>query len=103
MRKTQALIRVLEALLEDPTGQHWGYDLQKRAGLRSGVLYPILRRLHEAGWLDDGWEDPASADHGRPPRRYYVLTGSGVGEARLMLAEAAGEPRFDWLTPGAWA
>lgn len=64
------------ALMEDPQGRHWGYDLTKRAGVRSGVLYPILRRLETEGWLDDGWEDPETI-RGRPPRRYYELTDEG--------------------------
>jgi len=101
MRKTQSLIRVLEVLLEDPQDQHWGYDLQKRARVRSGVLYPILRRLHDQGWVADGWEEPQEVDPGRPARRYYVLTPSGVTSASEVLLEAADDPRFEWLGRGA--
>jgi PadR family transcriptional regulator PadR len=101
MRRTQSLVRVLEALLENPQDQHWGYELQKRAKIRSGVLYPILRRLHEAGWVEDGWEDQREASQGRPPRRYYVLTPQGVTAARELLMEAIHDPRFGWLRPGA--
>ena len=56
MRRTYALIQVALALMDDPTGQHWGYDLSRRAGVRSGVLYPILHRMLDEGWLEDGWE-----------------------------------------------
>jgi len=94
MRRTHALVAVLNALTAAPTDPHWGYDLQKRAGVRSGVLYPILRRLHEAGWLDDGWEDPAEISDGRPPRRYYVITPDGHTAIRELLREAAKDPRF---------
>jgi PadR family transcriptional regulator PadR len=38
MRKTHALIQVAIALLDDPTGRHWGYQLSKQSGVRSGVL-----------------------------------------------------------------
>lgn len=96
-------MRVLEALLGAPEQRHWGYQLQKRAGVRSGVLYPILRRLHEEGWVTDGWEEPSEVPSGRPPRRYYVLTPAGSTAARQMLAEAVHDPRFAWLMPGVTA
>jgi PadR family transcriptional regulator PadR len=84
---------VAAVLLEDPNGQHWGYDTVKKSGVRSGVLYPMLTRLLDEGWLTDGWEDPSTI-RGRPPRRYYELT--NVGRARLgaLMVEAAREPRF---------
>jgi PadR family transcriptional regulator, regulatory protein PadR len=100
VRRTQATVRVLSALVDEPLDRHWGYDLQKRASVRSGVLYPILQRLLEAGWLEDGWEDPSEIDRGRPPRRYYVLTADGHAAARGVLADAAREPRFGWLGTG---
>ena len=78
--------------MDDPTDRHWGYDLGKRAGVRSGVLYPVLRRMLEAGWLVDGWE---SADEvaGRPPRRYYELSGEGFQHFKDELAVAQTDPR----------
>lgn len=102
MRKTHALIQVAAELLNDPNGQHWGYELAKRAGVRSGVLYPMLTRMLEEGWLTDGWEDPASINERRPPRRYYELT--EIGKIRLggLAAEAARDPRFASLNLG-WA
>lgn len=101
MRKTHALIQVLNVLAEHPDERQWGYDIQKRAGVRSGALYPILRRLHERGWLDDGWEDPSEVTEGRPARRYYVVTPDGLVAIRSLLAEAATDPRFVLLPPGA--
>jgi PadR family transcriptional regulator PadR len=77
MRRTHALIQVAMALLEEPTGRHWGYDLSKRTGVRSGVLYPMLTRLLNEGWAKDGWEDPVAIRGKRPPRRYYELTDQG--------------------------
>lgn len=97
MKKTYALIRVLSALLDDPIGRHWGYDLSKRSGLRSGALYPILHRLLDHGWLVDGWEDQGSARGKRPPRRYYELTAEGHAAASAMLDEARREARFSAL------
>lgn len=87
MRTTNSLMSVAVALLADAEGEHWGYDLGKRTGLRSGVLYPILRRLLEQDWLEDGWEDPSSTN-GRPPRRYYRLTDEGKQELGALAVQA---------------
>lgn len=98
MKKTKSLLAVLQALLDRPYAEHWGYDLQRQTGIRSGILYPILRRLLEAGWVVDGWEEPESVE-GRPPRRYYTLSEQGAVLARAMLASA--EPqRRSILKPG---
>jgi DNA-binding PadR family transcriptional regulator len=51
--------------------------LARVATVRSGVVYPLLTRLLDAGWLADGWEQGVE---GRPPRRYYELTEDGRGE-----------------------
>lgn len=82
--------------MEDPEGHHWGYDLTKRAGVRSGVLYPTLRRMEVEGWVDDGWEDPEAVS-GRPPRRYYQLTGEGRAALGGMIEQARLEGRVSPL------
>lgn len=90
MRRTRAQVTVAKALMAAPHDRHWGYALSRASGVRSGVLYPILRRMLEQGWLSDGWEDPAEIEDGRPPRRYYRVTSDG----REHLAELlAGESR----------
>lgn len=100
MRKTQALARVLRALMEDPTGRHWGYQLSKRAEVRSGVLYPILHRMLEEGWIEDGWEDPGEIRERRPSRRYYELTPDGRAVVSQLLTEMREDVRFAGLLPG---
>jgi PadR family transcriptional regulator PadR len=89
------------ALLEDPAGQHWGYALSKSAGVRSGVLYPILARMLDEGWLTDGWENPAEITEQRPPRRYYRLTDDGRTSLGGILQRARTDARFQLvaLTP----
>lgn len=79
-------LRVLEAFLESPTDQLSGADVQKRSGLASGTLYPILLRLESAGWFVSRWEsiDPSSV--GRPRRRLYRLTPSGLARASEIFA-----------------
>jgi PadR family transcriptional regulator PadR len=94
MRRTYALIQVALALMDDPTGRHWGYELTRQAGVRSGVLYPILHRMLDEGWLADGPEDPAQLGGKRPPRRYYELTDEGKVELGALLQEARSDARF---------
>jgi PadR family transcriptional regulator PadR len=85
MKRTKAALQVASVLLEEPTGRHWGYRLSRSANVRSGVLYPILARMLDAGWLLDGWEDPTLIDDGRPPRRYYEVTDEGLLQLDLFL------------------
>ena len=79
-------LRVLEAFLDNPTAELAGADVQKSASLASGTLYPILLRLEAAGWFVSRWEsiDPASA--GRPRRRLYRLTATGLKRASELFA-----------------
>jgi PadR family transcriptional regulator PadR len=90
-RASLAKVKVLGALLQDPTGPHWGYRLLKETGVRSGSLYPILAQLTRDGWLRCEWEVLSNADAGRPPRRTYYLTGLGARAAAEELARFASE------------
>ncbi len=103
VRTTKALVQVAAALMQRPGDKHWGYDLSKRAELRSGVLYPLLRRMLEEGWLADGWEDLTEQRAGRPPRRYYEITQRGAEELGAVLSRATADARFTSpaLRPGA--
>jgi PadR family transcriptional regulator PadR len=90
------------ALMSDPFGRHWGYELGKKAGLRSGIVYPALTRMLEDEWLVDGWEDQWKGDRKRPPRRYYELTDRGRRELNALLSEAEQDSRWSpLLRPGA--
>ena len=93
MRVTYSLVLVAVQLMSDQAGKHWGYELSRRSGVRTGVLYPILSRMLQRGWLTDGWE---SADEavGRRARRYYELTDVGRRELGAILVEARQDPRF---------
>jgi len=87
VRVTIAVVKVLSALLEEPDRFRYGLDLMAATGLPSGTLYPLLRRMQDAGWVTAEWErlDPVAA--GRPARRYYRLTAEGIERAREALAE----------------
>ena len=66
-------------LLALARGFRHGFDVLDATGLESGTVYPILRRLEEAGAVRSRWEPVQRArDEGRPPRRYYELTGVGA-------------------------
>jgi PadR family transcriptional regulator len=79
-------LRVLESFLENPSEQLSGAEVHQRCGLASGTLYPILLRLEAAGWFVSRWEsiDPSIA--GRPRRRLYRLTPTGLKKASEVFA-----------------
>jgi len=103
VRITQPLVRVAVALIDEPRGRHWGYELYKRSGVRSGALYPMLTRLLKEGWLTDGWEDQAAIHEKRPPRRYYELTDEGRRELGAVVHNARRQRRFDPIFTGTTA
>lgn len=90
MRTTEALATVAVAMMQDPSARFWGYQLSRETELRSGILYPILQRMLDQGWLVDGWETFEGISKKRPPRRYYTLTTEG---AQALGAIAAKAPR----------
>jgi PadR family transcriptional regulator, regulatory protein PadR len=102
MRRTKALVEVAVAMMEDPDAQLWGYRLMKRSGVRSGVMYPILDRMLDEGWVTDGWEDVDSAERRHLRRRYYQLTEKGKTELGMLIEYARSDARFRGLDLG-WA
>lgn len=94
MQMTHSLVAVVTELLGAPDDRHWGYEMSRTSGIRSGVLYPILGRLLDRGWLEDGWEDAKEVQGKRPPRRYYKVTEEGLSELGAIARQAATDPRF---------
>jgi PadR family transcriptional regulator, regulatory protein PadR len=100
VRLTRPTALVLAAIAR---GTRHGFDILDLTGLQSGTVYPILRRLEEAGLLRSRWEavERARAEQ-RPPRRYYEITGAGAEalqealerhpDALRVIAGAAGTP-----------
>jgi DNA-binding PadR family transcriptional regulator len=84
---TIAVAKVLSALMDDPDELRYGLDLMTATGLPSGTLYPLLRRLQDAGWVVAKWEQVDPVAVGRPARRYYHLTAEGIERAETALAE----------------
>ncbi len=71
LRMTYATAMVLRAL---DAGCTHGFDIIDATGLRSGTVYPVLRRLEQLGLVRSRWEAVAVArSSSRPPRKYYRL------------------------------
>jgi DNA-binding PadR family transcriptional regulator len=82
-RLTITSVCVLQAIAD---GFQYGFDIIDRTALPSGTVYPSLGRLERDGFVKAAWESEAAAHaDGRPARRYYRLTASGV----RALSEAA--------------
>lgn len=86
VRVTTNVARVLRAMLEDPGGEHYGYELMKATGLQSGALYPVLARLEGAEWIESRRESVEPGRVGRPARRVYRFTPDGLTRSRQELA-----------------
>lgn len=95
-QRTDAQRRVAIAILTAGDDRFYGYDLSRRAHVRSGVLYPMLDRWLEDEWVTDDWETPDQLTAKRP-RRYYVLTDLGRRELGAIADEARDLPQFRGL------
>ncbi|MGH9036471.1 MAG: PadR family transcriptional regulator [Acidimicrobiia bacterium] len=96
---------MVQALAKEPTAWRYGYELCKELGIKAGSMYPILMRLADRGQLHTTWE--TDAEPGRPPRRLYRLTGSGLAlAAELDVVKAPARNRavagVDPVTSLAW-
>ncbi|MGW5721581.1 PadR family transcriptional regulator [Amycolatopsis sp. NPDC003865] len=94
-------MQLAAALMAAPDDRHWGYQLSKKSGVRSGAMYPRLTSMLEEGWLEDGWQTQEEAA-GRPPRRYYTLTEKGKVDLGVLLEKAQQDRRFQSPVLG-WA
>jgi PadR family transcriptional regulator PadR len=77
----------LDALSEDLHAELAGADLLSAARVSSGTLYPILLRFERAGLLESRWETERPEALGRPRRRFYRMTQSGVRVAHEALGD----------------
>ena len=76
MRITLATALVMQAI---GAGHCHGFEIVDVTGYPTGTVYPALRRLERDGYVRSKWENERAASReGRPARRYYELTASGV-------------------------
>jgi len=87
IRVTPNLLRVLHVLLGKLDAEHYALDLSKTAKVNVGTIYALVARLERHGLLRSALEDVDAQQVGRPPRRYYRLTGEGVRYAEKTLRE----------------
>lgn len=83
---TTPRLLALQTLLDDPEQERYGLDLATQAGLEPATVYPILVAFETVGWVSSREEDVDAHVVGRPRRRYYRLTATGVTEARDAIA-----------------
>ncbi len=68
---------------------HYGFSLIKHLTgdngieLTEGTIYPILARLSREGLVSAEWVESSQG----PPRKYYVLTESGLEAHRVLAGE----------------
>src|SRR5580765_5290533 len=102
-RMTLQTLRVLKVFLdafnESVRMELAGADIMRQGDIASGTMYPILLRLEDAGWLTSRWEAQKAEDLGRPRRRFYKLTPSGLKGARAAFSALA--PHGSALAQGA--
>jgi PadR family transcriptional regulator PadR len=79
---------VLDVLLAAPL---WGYQLIAETDLGPGTVYPMLKRLQAAGWIEGTWEDAVPPD--RPRHCTYAVTEKGAREYAEALARRSAARR----------
>jgi PadR family transcriptional regulator, regulatory protein PadR len=85
--------RIVRIFLEDPAHPRYLLELTRYAKLSAGTVYPVLARLHAAGWLAKAREDIDPVTAGRPRRMLYRLTPEAVPAARAALTGISEEMR----------
>ena len=89
VRITNPLLDVLEVLLQafdSRTGDLHGWAIMKATKRSGPTVYGVLDRLEDIGWISGRWEDE-NPEPGKPRRRLYSITPTGVIGAREVLRE----------------
>lgn len=93
----QAAIGLMQRGRSEVFGVEIGREIAALEGgrlLEKGMLYRSCRRLEAAGALTSRWESHEEAEkEGRPPRRYYKVTGLGRQALAAALATSTGAQR----------
>lgn len=79
--------RVLNVFWQDTQRKRCGAELMDALCMPSGTLYPILVRFENDGLLKSKWEKGSATDLGRPRRRLYRITPTGVRAAKAAWTE----------------
>lgn len=65
---------------DNVTPRAYGYQIIKCTGIKSGVVFPLLQSLENAGVVESSWEDIDPGTEGRPPRRLFKPSESQLGQ-----------------------
>jgi PadR family transcriptional regulator PadR len=87
MQVSIQMLLVLKGFLECPTDELWGTEIMRSTHIAAGSIYPLLKRLQEAGFLRSREEKINPVLAGRPARRYYRLTDEGRTKALEIFKE----------------
>ncbi|MGW0647340.1 PadR family transcriptional regulator [Streptomyces umbrinus] len=80
--------KLIELHTADPAFEFYGLELAQALEYGPGTIYPVLRRMEEAGWLlsrEESSTEPRSK--ARPPRVYYRINPETLPAVRQRLAE----------------
>jgi DNA-binding PadR family transcriptional regulator len=78
MRLTRTVAKILAQFLIH--GERSGWDLMQATGLASGTVYPILRRMTDAGWI----EATEVRRNGNRKRQCYSITELGRAQVQSL-------------------
>jgi PadR family transcriptional regulator PadR len=87
IRVTNPLLDVLEILLQafdSRVDDLHGWAIMKATKRSGPTVYGVLDRLEDIGWISGRWEDD-NPEPGKPRRRLYNVTPTGVTGAREIL------------------
>ncbi|MBZ9752155.1 PadR family transcriptional regulator [Deinococcus sp. HMF7604] len=71
-------MKLVRHLYDDLEAEHYGLALGRKSGLSTAALYTSLARLERMGWVVARWEDIDPVSAGRPARKYFRLTETGI-------------------------
>lgn len=91
LNSSRQTFAVLTLLAHGASRWHYGLQIAKETGLRSGTLYPILIRLAERGLVESQWLAPQKP--GLPSRHAYRITAEGLALLSRSPPVAARGPR----------
>lgn len=85
-RVTVAFLRILAFFIGNEKKMYCGSDVMKQLNLPSGTVYPLLLRMTKAGWLDRELENVNPKEIGRPAKRFYQISATGLKEGKRLIS-----------------
>jgi PadR family transcriptional regulator, regulatory protein PadR len=89
IRVTNPLLDVLEVLLQAFDSREddlHGWAIMKATKRSGPTVYGVLDRLEDVGWISGRWEEE-NPEPGKPRRRFYSITPTGVIGAQEVLGK----------------